>query len=113
MAKVILHDAPARRSLADGVKQIARTVEGTLGPKGMNAIIDRPIGSPIVSRDGVTIVNEVELLDRFANMGAQIAREVSATTNEVVGDGTTTAMIIANALVQGGTDLLERRSETC
>ena len=73
----------------------------------MNAIVDRPIGSPLVSRDGVTIVNEVELLDRFENMGAQIAREVSAKTNEVVGDGTTTAMVIANALVQSGTDLLE------
>jgi chaperonin GroEL len=82
-------------------------VEGTLGPKGMNAIIDRPIGSPLVSRDGVTIVSQVELLDRFENMGAQIAREVSVKTNEVVGDGTTTALIIANALVQGGTDLLE------
>jgi chaperonin GroEL len=73
----------------------------------MNAIIDRPVGSPLVSRDGVTIVSEIELLDRFENMGAQIAREVSAKTNDVVGDGTTTAMIIANALVQGGTDLLE------
>ena len=107
MAKIVIHDAAARRCLARGVQQITRMVEGTLGPKGMNAIIDRPIGSPLVSRDGVTIVSQVELLDRFENMGAQIAREVSVKTNEVVGDGTTTALIIANALVQGGTDLLE------
>lgn len=107
MPKIIIHDADARRCLAHGVQRITRTVEGTLGPKGMNAIIDRPVGSPLVSRDGVTIVSEIELLDRFENMGAQIAREVSAKTNDVVGDGTTTAMIIANALVQGGTDLLE------
>lgn len=111
MAKIIIHDKEARRALAQGVAHIAKTVEGTLGPKGMNAIIDRPIGSPIVSRDGVTIVNEVELLDRFENMGAQIAREVSAKTNEVVGDGTTTAMVLANALVQGGTDLLENNKK--
>ena len=107
MAKIVIHDAAARRCLARGVQQITRMVEGTPGPKGMNAIIDRPIGSPLVSRDGVTIVSQVELLDRFENMGAQIAREVSVKTNEVVGDGTTTALIIANALVQGGTDLLE------
>lgn len=107
MAKIIVHDATARRLLAEGVKKITRTVSGTLGPKGMNAIFDRPVGAPMVSRDGVTIVSQVELLDKFENIGAQIAREVSAKTNEVVGDGTTTAMIIANALVQGGADLLE------
>ncbi|WP_454620976.1 chaperonin GroEL [Bradyrhizobium cenepequi] len=108
MPKVLLHDIEARRALARGVQKLAAAVESTLGPKGMNAMVDRPIGTPIVSRDGVTIASEIELPDRFENMGAQVVREVSMQTNEVAGDGTTTAMVLANGLIQGGVAALER-----
>ncbi|MDH2380835.1 molecular chaperone GroEL [Bradyrhizobium sp. CER78] len=108
MPKVLLHDIEARRALARGVQKLAAAVETTLGPKGMNAMVDRPIGTPIVSRDGVTIASEIELPDRFENMGAQVVREVSMQTNEVAGDGTTTAMVLANGLIQGGVAALER-----
>lgn len=108
MPKVLLHNIEARRALARGVQKLAAAVESTLGPKGMNAMVDRPIGTPIVSRDGVTIASEIELPDRFENMGAQVVREVSMQTNEVAGDGTTTAMVLANGLIQGGVAALER-----
>ena len=107
MAKMMLHDAAARAALGRGVAQLARAVRGTLGPRGMNAVIDRPIGTPIVSRDGVSIAQEIELDDPFENMGAQIVREVSRQTNEVAGDGTTTATILADALVAEGLASLE------
>src|ERR1700721_1770529 len=107
MAKMMLHDDAARRALGRGVAQLAKAVRGTLGPRGMNAIIDRPIGTPIISRDGVSIAAEVELEDPFENMGAQVAREVSMKTNEVVGDGTTTATILADAMVQQGLAALD------
>ncbi len=102
MAKILLHDAAARQALGQGVAKLARAVRGTLGPRGMNAIIDRPIGTPIVSRDGVSIAQEIELADPFENMGAQVLREVAKQTNEVAGDGTTTATVLADALVQQG-----------
>ena len=102
MPKMMLHDDDARAALGRGVAKLARAVRGTLGPRGMNAFIDRPIGSPIVSRDGVSIAAEVELEDPFENMGAQVVREVSKQTNEVAGDGTTTATVLADALVQQG-----------
>ena len=102
MPKMMLHDSAAREALGRGVSKLARAVSGTLGPSGMNAIIDRPIGTPIVSRDGVSIADEVELPDPFENMGAQIVREVARQTNEVAGDGTTTATVLADALVQQG-----------
>lgn len=108
MPKVLLHDIEARRALARGVQKLAAAVEPTLGPKGMNAMVDRPLGTPIVSRDGVTIASEIELPDRFENMGAQVVREVSMQTNSIAGDGTTTAMVLANGLVQGGVLALER-----
>jgi chaperonin GroEL len=102
MAKMMLHDDAARAALGRGVAQLARAVRGTLGPRGMNAIIDRPIGTPLVSRDGVSIAAEIDLPDKFENMGAQILREVSMQTNEVAGDGTTTATVLADTLVQQG-----------
>jgi chaperonin GroEL len=107
MPKMMLHDDAARRALGRGVAQLAKAVRGTLGPRGMNAIIDRPIGTPIVSRDGVSIAAEVELADPFENMGAQVVREASMKTNEVVGDGTTTATILADAMVQQGLAAIE------
>lgn len=107
MPKLMLHDIDARRALAAGVSKLAAAVEPTLGPKGMNAMIDRPIGTPFISRDGVSIASEIELFDRFENMGAQVVREVSMQTNEVAGDGTTTAIVLANALIQKGVKALE------
>lgn len=108
MAKIMLYDTEARAALARGVSQLSRTVVGTLGPKGTNVIMDRPIGTPLVSRDGVSIAAEIELPCRFENLGAQVVREVSAQTNEAAGDGTTTATALANALVQDGVKLVER-----
>ena len=102
MSKMMLHDEAAREALGRGVAKLARAVAATLGPRGMNAIMDRPIGTPIVSRDGVSIADEIELECPFENMGAQILREVSRQTNEVAGDGTTTATVLADALVQQG-----------
>jgi chaperonin GroEL len=102
MPNIMLHDEDARAALGRGVAKLARAVRGTLGPRGMNAIIDRPIGSPIISRDGVSIASEIELEDPFENMGAQVVREVSRQTNDVAGDGTTTATVLADALVQEG-----------
>src|SRR6202043_3218854 len=106
MPKIMLHDEDARAALGRGVAKLAKAVRGTLGPKGMNAIIDRPIGTPVVSRDGVSIASEIELEDPFENMGAQVVREVSKQTNEVAGDGTTTATVLADVLVQDGLRLL-------
>src|ERR1700755_2090802 len=102
MPKIMLNDEAGRAALGRGVANLARAVRGTLGPKGMNAIMDRPIGTPIVSRDGVSIASEIELECPFENMGAQVLREVSKQTNDVAGDGTTTATVLADVLVQDG-----------
>ena len=102
MPKIMLHDEAAREALGRGVTKLAKAVRGTLGPKGMNAIMDRPLGTPIVSCDGVSIASEIELECPFENMGAQVLREVSKQTNEVAGDGTTTATVLADELVQDG-----------
>jgi len=107
MAKLLLHGKPARKALARGVARLAAAVEPTLGPKGLNAMVDRPVGTPLISRDGVSIASEIELRDRFENMGAQVVREVSMQTNEVAGDGTTTAIVLANALIQRGVALTD------
>jgi chaperonin GroEL len=106
MPKIMLHDSEAREALGRGVAKLTKAVSGTLGPRGMNAVMDRPIGTPIVSRDGVSIASEIELECPFENMGAQVLREVSKQTNEVAGDGTTTATVLANILVQDGLALL-------
>jgi chaperonin GroEL len=102
MPKMLLHDDAARQALGRGIAKLARAVHGTLGPRGMNALIDRPVGSPIVSRDGVSIAAEIELEDPFENMGAQLVREVSRQTNDVAGDGTTTATVLADSMVRQG-----------
>lgn len=108
MPKLMLHNSDARKALARGVGRLAAAVEPTLGPRGMNAMIDRPMGTPMVTRDGVSIASEIELSDRFENMGAQVVREVSMQTNEIAGDGTTTAIVLANALVQKGIEANDR-----
>lgn len=107
MAKLMVHGKVARNCLARGVARLAAAVEPTLGPKGLNAMIDRPVGTPLVTRDGVSIASEIALRDRFENMGAQVVREVSMQTNDVAGDGTTTAIVLANALIQRGVDLTD------
>lgn len=112
MPKMLLYGEEARTTLARGVEKLARAIEATLGPRGGNAVIDRPLGTPLVSRDGVSIADEIELEDRFENMGAQIVREVAKETNKVAGDGTTTAVVLANALIQEGISALSRSSNT-
>jgi len=108
MPKLIIHGNEARAALARGVQKLAATIESTLGPQGMNAMIDRPIGTPLISRDGVSIAYEIELFDRFENMGAQVVREVSMKTNDVAGDGTTTSIVLANGMIQLGAGLIEK-----
>ena len=112
MPNMLLHSGEARRALARGVARLSAAVEPTLGPKGLNAMIDRPVGTPLITRDGVSIACEIELPDRFENMGAQVAREVSMQTNEVAGDGTTTAIVLANAMIQQGVALADKGART-
>src|SRR6202030_3709620 len=106
MPKIMLHDEAARAALGRGVAKLTKAVRGTLGPKGMNAIIDRPIGTPIVSRDGVSIASEIELECPFENMGAQVLREVSKQTNEVAGGGTPHAPPLRHFLLPDSPALL-------
>ena len=108
MPKIMIHGNDARRALANGVQRLSAAVESTLGPMGMNAMIDRPIGTPLISRDGVSIASEIELFDRFENMGAQVVREVSMQTNEVAGDGTTTSIVLANGMIKSGVALIDK-----
>ena len=102
MAKEIKFGADARAALEKGVNQLADTVRVTLGPKGRNVVLAKPYGNPLITNDGVTIAKEIELEDGFENMGAQLIREVAAKTNDVAGDGTTTATVLAQAMVNEG-----------
>lgn len=102
MAKEIKFGAEARSALEAGVNQLADTVRVTLGPKGRNVVLDKSFGAPLITNDGVTIAKEIELEDAFENMGAQLIREVAAKTNDVAGDGTTTATVLAQAMVHEG-----------
>ena len=102
MAKEIKFGAEARSALESGVNQLADTVRVTLGPKGRNVVLDRSYGAPIITNDGVTIAKEIELEDSFENMGAQLIKEVASKTNDVAGDGTTTATVLAQAMVNEG-----------
>jgi chaperonin GroEL len=102
MAKQILYGEEARRALEAGVNQLADTVKITLGPKGRNVVLDKKFGSPLITNDGVTIAKEIELEDSFENMGAQLVKEVATKTNDVAGDGTTTATLLAQAIIREG-----------
>lgn len=102
MAKQIIYGEEARRALERGVNQLADTVKITLGPKGRNVVLDKKFGTPLITNDGVTIAKEIELPDPFENMGAQIVKEVSTKTNDVAGDGTTTATLLAQAIIREG-----------
>ena len=102
MAKQIKYGAEARKALENGVNQLADTVRVTLGPKGRNVVLDKSYGAPLITNDGVTIAKEIELDDAFENMGAQIVKEVATKTNDVAGDGTTTATVLAQAMINEG-----------
>lgn len=102
MAKEIRFAQDSRKSLENGVNKLADTVKVTLGPKGRNVILDKKFGSPLITNDGVTIAKEIELEDRFENMGAQLVKEVATKTNDIAGDGTTTATVLAQAIIREG-----------
>ncbi len=102
MAKIICYGEDARKALEKGVNQLADTVKITLGPKGRNVVLDKKFGAPLITNDGVTIAKEIELEDPFENMGAQLVKEVSTKTNDVAGDGTTSATLLAQAIVREG-----------
>ena len=102
MAKVIKFGEDARKSLLEGVNKLADTVKVTLGPKGRNVVLDKSFGAPLITNDGVTIAKEIELEDKIENMGARLVKEVSTKTNDVAGDGTTTATVLAQSMIKEG-----------
>src|SRR5213083_984962 len=102
MAKQLVFSSDARRKLEAGVDRLANVVRVTLGPKGRNVVLDKKWGAPTITNDGVTIAKEVELEDHYENLGAQLAKEVATKTNDVAGDGTTTATVLARAMVKLG-----------
>ncbi|MDU3351123.1 MAG: TCP-1/cpn60 chaperonin family protein, partial [Clostridium sp.] len=102
MAKMIKFSEEARKSMQVGVDTLADTVKVTLGPKGRNVVLDKKFGAPLITNDGVTIAREIELEDPYENMGAQLVKEVATKTNDVAGDGTTTATLLAQAIIREG-----------
>jgi len=102
MAKMLEFDEEARRALERGVNRLADAVKVTLGPKGRNVVIDKKWGAPTITNDGVTVAREIDLEDPYENLGAQLAKEVATKTNDVAGDGTTTATVLAQAMVREG-----------
>jgi chaperonin GroEL len=101
-AKMLAFDAEARKSLLEGVSKLARAVKSTLGPRGRNAVLDKGWGSPNITKDGVTVAEEIELKDRFENIGAKLVKEAATKTSDVAGDGTTTATVLAEAIFKEG-----------
>src|SRR6266850_1623474 len=102
MAKQILFDEAARSALKRGVDKLANAVIVTLGPKGRNVVLDKGYGSPTITKDGVTVAKEIELEDKFENIGAELIKEVASKTNDTAGDGTTTAVVLAQAILSEG-----------
>ena len=102
MAKIVKFDTEARTKMLKGVDTLANAVKVTLGPKGRNVVLDKSYGAPRTTKDGVTVAKEIELQDKFENMGAQMVKEVASKTNDEAGDGTTTATILAQAIVREG-----------
>jgi chaperonin GroEL len=102
VAKTLAYNEEARQKLAVGVGKLARAVRSTLGPRGRNAVIDKGWGSPNVTKDGVTVAEEIELTDAYENMGAQLVKEAASKTNDAAGDGTTTATVLAEAIYKEG-----------
>ena len=107
MAKIIEYSSEARKKIKVGFDKVADTVKITLGPKGRNVILDKGFGSPTITNDGVTIAKEIELEDKFENIGASLIKEVADKTNEAAGDGTTTSVVIAQALLKEGLKFVE------
>src|SRR3954464_339485 len=101
-AKMLAFDVEARKSLLEGVSKLARAVKTTLGPRGRNAVIDKGWGSPNITKDGVTVAEEVELTDKYENIGAKLVKEAASKTSDVAGDGTTTATVLAEAIFREG-----------
>ena len=101
-AKDIRFGEDARSRMVRGVNVLANAVKATLGPKGRNVVLDKSFGAPTITKDGVTVAKEIELADKFENMGAQMVREVASKTNDIAGDGTTTATVLAQAIVREG-----------
>src|ERR1700760_3594063 len=101
-AKMLAFDAEARKSLLAGVSKLARAVKTTLGPRGRNAVIDKGWGAPTVTKDGVTVAEEVERRDKYENIGAKLVKEAASKTSDVAGDGTTTATVLAEAIFKEG-----------
>src|SRR6188474_323374 len=106
MSKVINFGEDSRRKILTGVNTLADAVKVTLGPKGRNVVIEKSFGSPLITKDGVTVAKEIELEDKFANMGAQMVKEVASKTNDTAGDGTTTATVLAQAIYREGSKLV-------
>lgn len=102
MAKIIVHGAESRQAILRGVNVLADAVKVTLGPRGRNVVINKKFGSPVITKDGVTVAKEIELGDHLENMGAQMVREVASKTSDVAGDGTTTATVLAQAIYRDG-----------
>src|SRR3989344_1652567 len=102
MAKQILFNEKARQAMRRGVDQLAAAVKITLGPKGRNVVLGKSYGAPQVTNDGVTIAKDIELEDKFENMGAELVKEVASKTNDIVGDGTTTSVVLAQAIINEG-----------
>ena len=105
MAKIVKFDTEARTKMLKGVDTLANAVKVTLGPKGRNVVLDKSYGAPRTTKDGVTVAKEIELQDKFENMGAQMVKEVASKTNDEAGDGTTTATILAQSIVREGISL--------
>src|SRR6202521_321618 len=106
MSKEILFDVRAREAILKGVNTLADAVKVTLGPKGRNVVIEKSFGAPTITKDGVTVAKEIELDDKFENMGAQLVKEVASKTSDVAGDGTTTATVLAQAIYRQGSKLV-------
>ena len=102
MAKLISFDEDVRKALLEGVSKLSRAVKSTLGPRGRNAVLDKGWGSPKVTKDGVTVAQDIELEDKFQNMGVQLVKEVASKTSDVAGDGTTTATVLAESIFREG-----------
>src|SRR4028118_1312103 len=101
-ATMLAFDVEARRSLLEGVSKLARAVKATLGPRGRNAVIDKGWGAPTITKDGVTVAEEIELRDKYENIGAKLVKEAATKTSDVAGDGTTTATVLAEAIFKIG-----------
>lgn len=102
MSKEIKFGEDARKKMLDGVNKLADTVKVTLGPKGRNVVLDKSFGAPLITNDGVTIAKEIELDDPYENIGARLVKEVATKTNDIAGDGTTTATVLAQAIIKEG-----------